>query len=231
MCGSRKPVSKTYQKRKKKERIIYLGWADFEPGALLALPFQFHPEVSGQGLAGLIGDPVAGNLELGLGVDALLGSRDVSLLLKVEVSAHTAHLVLQHTGWDNRDQLAVEAELIQVQAWGPEDDNSIDSPGQGGNAVSNGDGLGGWNLNCLTFEGDLGSIASRPGWTHGDQVVLQVDLQGLLAALNSTDGDSEAHVLGAVSSQEMFAVRGGEGDGLVVEGGDSPLINLARWSH
>ena len=81
-----------------------------EPDAPLSFPLQLSPQVSREGAALFRGqgDAVAGNLQLGLGEQALTGAGNISDLLVVVVTAEATELVLQQVGTLQLDPLAIK---------------------------------------------------------------------------------------------------------------------------
>ena len=59
-------------------------------------------------------DTIAGNMSLGLGMDALGRSSHVVLAQLVEVAAESAELVLEHVGGKDDDTAAIKSELSVV---------------------------------------------------------------------------------------------------------------------
>merc|ERR1719167_772443 len=123
----------------------HLCWLDVDLGALLVFSLQFIQD-GGVGLSqradiGL--DHVAGNFQLGLGVDALAGAGDVGLDLVVEVAAESAQPVLEERRGQDLDDLSVRPQLVEHQLWAPDDDDTVHGLEEGGvDATANDDADG-----------------------------------------------------------------------------------------
>jgi len=74
-------------------RLGNLGWFNVVDGALLGLLLELGHDGEWEGGAGLGWDPVAGNFQLGLGVDALLGAGNFTANLVLDSSADSDQLV------------------------------------------------------------------------------------------------------------------------------------------
>ena len=81
-----------------------------ELDAPLSFPLQLSPQVSREGAALFRGqgNTVAGDLQLGLGEQALTGTGDISDLLVVVVTTEATELVLQQVGTLQLDPLSIK---------------------------------------------------------------------------------------------------------------------------
>ena len=94
--------------------FFYLGGDFLVLDTLLLLLLKLSLDLLRKAIAMLGLDAIAGNVSLGLGMDALGRSSHVVLAQLVEVTAKSAELVLQHVGGEDNDAAAVESELSVV---------------------------------------------------------------------------------------------------------------------
>ena len=179
-------------------------------------------------------DAVGGDLDLGLGVDALGRAGHVILADLVEVAAETAELGLEELGGEDDDARAVEPEL-DAELRGLELEDVVDGAEDGADllTVSLDGPLGvGGNLELLVVDGDLdfGVLAALLlGRGEEDGVLAEedLDLAPVLVVLHAPGQDAVGALVGAISGEEVEAVVHLEGHGLVVEGGEHLRANLA----
>jgi len=112
-----------------------LGWLDHDLGAHLSLLLELRHEVGwdggGDGGGGGGWDHPGSNLQLWLGQDAL-GSDSLGDDWLHEVAAQATQLVLQLDGWDDLNLLAIGPDLLEVEPWGLEDDDTVGGLLEGG---------------------------------------------------------------------------------------------------
>jgi len=107
-----------------------LGWLDHDLGAHLSLLLELRHEVGWDG-GGDGWDHPGSNLQLWLGHDAL-GSNSLGDDWLHEVAAQATQLVLQLDGWDDLNLLAIGPDLLEVEPWGLEDDDTVGGLLEGG---------------------------------------------------------------------------------------------------
>lgn len=167
-----------------------LGWLDHDLGADLGLLLELGDEV-GWDRDGRGWDGPGGDLQLWLGEDALgsLGLGDDWLL---EAAAQAGQLVLHLNGWDDLEPDSVGPDLVQVEPWGLDDDDTVGGLLKGGDDrlagdVVSDDWLGG-DLDWLAVDEDT---KDGSGWDDLDNVLLQDDLGFPLAVAHGLGHDAE----------------------------------------
>jgi len=193
-----------------------LGWVEGDPGALLGLLLQLGHEWgwdgdgSGYGSGANLWDGPGSDLKLWLGVDAGEGASDGGAVGAsggnglLEGSAETSDLVLHEWRWDDLEVLAVGNNLLELKAWGLDDNNTVDGPEEGAddvilvsNDASDLNSLANWELNLLGVDGDNWAGAR---WDDLNLVQLQHDV-GLQQVLGSWGNqDHEPAVGGSIMS-------------------------------
>jgi len=157
-------------------RLVSLGnlsWVEGDLGALLGLLLQLGHEWgwdgdgtgdgTGDGSGANLWDSPGSDLKLWLGVDAGGGE---GLL---DGSAESSDL-LQEWRWDDLEVLAVGGNLLEIEAWSLDNNNTVSGPEEGG------DGL------VILFSKDLNSLPSD--WELN---ILGVNLDNLAGAISGWD--------------------------------------------
>ena len=160
----------------------YLSWVEGDLGALLGLLLQLRHEWgrdgdrTGDGSGANHWDGPGSDLKLWLGVDAGEGAGDGGAvgagggkgLLKG--SAKSFDLVLQEWRWGDLEFLAVGGNLLEIEVWSLDNNNTVSGPEEGG------DGL------VILFSEDLNSLSSN--WELN---ILGVILDNLAGAISGWD--------------------------------------------
>merc|ERR1712131_266786 len=204
-----------------------LGWLDHDLGAHLSLLLELRHEVGWDGGGGGGWDHPGSNLQLWLGHDAL-GSGSLGDDWLHEVAAQAGQLVVQLDGWDDLNLLAIGPDLIEVEPWGLEDDDTVGGLLDGGDWLARNALDDGWlasgDLDWPVIDEDLGA-----DWVDLKFVLLQVNNGFKLVAISNWHGkDTEPVEVGDISGEDEAFLGHGRIDviRLTVELGH---VDLAMW--
>lgn len=216
------------------EALVNFG-GDFSVlGALLSFSFKLFFDGTFKDRALGRVDSVGSNLDFGLGEDALLGSRNISESLVVEVSADTTQLVLHQRAGFNIKSFSIEFQFNVERGSSEFNDGVL------GLVKFNDNGLSGISNGFvgILFKVDFSSVDNdsdfsgvlgvRSGRSHDNFSLVQVNLDFLVLGVSNRSRENSKLVLGrAVSRNQVEAVIQLQRHGLVVEGGKPVLFHSA----